>query len=60
MNSPSRLFGVLVALVAACLFAPSAASASHIQGGSINAAIDANGHLTGTVTFLTTGSCVVG
>ena len=60
MNSPSRLFGVLVALVAACLFAPSAANASHIQGGSINAAIDANGHLTGTVTYLTTGSCVAG
>jgi outer membrane protein OmpA-like peptidoglycan-associated protein len=55
-----RLPGILVALVAALLFAPSAAHASHIQGGSIDAGINANGHLVGVVTFLSTGSCLLG
>ncbi len=52
--------GILVALVAALLFTPSAANASHIQGGSIDAGINADGHLVGVVTFLSTGSCVLG
>ncbi|MDA0179803.1 OmpA family protein [Solirubrobacter phytolaccae] len=63
MNRRLRLPGVLVALAAACLFAPSAASASHIQGGSINSEITANGHLKGLVTFLTSAygsACIPG
>jgi len=52
-----RLPGVLLALVAACLLAPSAANASHIQGGSIDSGINANGHLVGVVNFLTANAC---
>ena len=55
-----RVPGVLVAIAAASVLAPSAASASHIEGGSINSQITANGHLTGVVTFLTAGGCIVG
>ena len=57
MSLPFRLPGLVVALVAALLIAPSAASASHIQGGSIDAGINASGHLVGTVTFTTTHFC---
>ena len=45
---------------AASLAVPAIASASHIQGGSINARITSLGHIQGTVTYLTTGSCTVG
>jgi outer membrane protein OmpA-like peptidoglycan-associated protein len=63
MKRRIRLSGVLVALVAASLLAPSAASASHIQGGSINSETTANGHLKGLVTFLTSSygmACIPG
>src|SRR5690349_1693050 len=55
-----RLTVALVAIAATILIAPAAASASHIQGGSINSRITANGHLAGTVTFLTANPCTVG
>jgi hypothetical protein len=57
MTSRLHLAWILVALAAAALIAPAAADASHIQGGSVTSRITSDGHLIGTVTFLTAHPC---
>src|SRR4051794_38834253 len=44
----------------ACLAGASPALASHEQGGSLSATVTADGHLTGTLNYLTRGSCTPG
>ena len=57
---PRRFLALLVATFCASLALPAIASASHIQGGSINARLTTTNRLQGTVTFLTAGGCTVG
>jgi outer membrane protein OmpA-like peptidoglycan-associated protein len=53
----ATLFAGLLALAGAV---PAVAAASHEQGGYITTDVTANGHLRGTVAYLTKGSCTVG
>jgi outer membrane protein OmpA-like peptidoglycan-associated protein len=61
--TPPRIRHALKVLAGAALVAalsPAAAFGSHEKGGSLTAAVTADGRLQGTLTYLTAGSCTAG